>query len=284
MIWRFRGGEMTFERVRIMGILNLTPDSFSDGGEFSLPEKAFARAKKMEEEGADLIDVGAESTRPGAAPVSMEEELDRLIPVVRTLVSRMDVPLSVDTTKPEVARATLEEGAHAINDVDGLTAAPEMAAVVREFEAGLILMHRRGNSETMQQLTHYKDVVEDVFLELDKSFHQVLDAGVEPEQVVLDPGIGFAKTAEQSVELIGHLKRFLAWGRPLLAGPSRKSFIGALIDKPPAEREWGTAAAVSLAVSEGAHMVRVHNVGAMRDVVSVAEAIAGIGGRSRVRS
>lgn len=267
-----------------MGILNLTPDSFSDGGEYFPPEKALIRAKEMEEKGADIIDVGAESTRPGAQAVSREEELERLIPVIRSLVSELRIPLSVDTYKPQVARAALEAGAHIINDVEGLTAAREMALVVREFEAGLILMHRRGNAETMQQLTDYRDVAEDVFLELDKSFHEVLETGVRPEHIALDPGIGFAKTVSQNMEIIYHLRRFHAWGRPILTGPSRKSFIGTLINKPPVEREWGTAAAVSLCIIQGSHMVRVHNVEAMRDVVSVTEAIVGMGGRSCVWS
>ena len=163
---------MGFEKIRVAGILNVTPDSFSDGGEFFSPEKAVERAVEMEREGADLIDLGAESTRPGARPVSETEELERLLPVVRGLRAKVTVPLSIDTTKPAVARAALKEGAEIINDVDGLHARGEMAEVVKEFQAGLILMHRRGTPESMQSLTHYEDVVEEVFEELDLSFRE----------------------------------------------------------------------------------------------------------------
>lgn len=283
MIWRFSGREMTFEKVRIMGVLNVTPDSFSDGGEFSSQEKALRRALEMEKAGADLMDVGAESTRPGAGPVSETEELDRLLPILRSLRSRIKIPISVDTTKPNVARAALEAGAQILNDVDGLAAAGEMALLAREFGAGLILMHRRGTPATMQQLTHYEDVVEEVFEELDKSLDEVLRAGVSSDQIVLDPGIGFAKTAEQNLELLAGLKRFSSWGRPILVGPSRKSFIGTLIGKPPRERDWGSAAAVALAVANGAHLIRVHHVEGMSDVIRVAEAI-GSGRNQNVRS
>ena len=266
-----------------MGILNVTPDSFSDGGEFFSQGKALERALEMERQGADIIDVGAESTRPGAEPVREAEELERLLPVIRSIRSRTKIPISIDTTKPTVARAALEASADIINDVDGLKAAYEMAPLAREFEAGLILMHRRGTPETMQQLTQYEDVVEEVFEELDQSLERVLAAGVPADQIVLDPGIGFAKTTEQNLEILARLKRFHSWGRPVLAGPSRKSFIGALIGKPPRERDWGSAAAVALAVANGAQIVRVHQVEGMTDVIRVAEAIES--GRSQnVRS
>ncbi len=274
MIWRFRGREMTFEKVRVVGILNVTPDSFSDGGDFFPPEKALERALEMAREGADLIDVGAESTRPGAQPVSEEEELVRLLPVIRGIRRQTTVPISIDTTKPEVARRALEAGADIINDVDGLHAFPEMAQPVKEFEAGLVLMHRRGTPETMQTLTQYDDVAEEVFSELDKSFTQVVESGVAPEQIVLDPGIGFSKTAQQNLELLARLTRFRDLGRPILVGPSRKSFIGVLTGRPPRERDWGTAASVSLAVSYGAHLVRVHRVREMKEAVKVAEEIS----------
>lgn len=264
---------MSFEKIRVAGILNVTPDSFSDGGEFFSLEKAVGRAVTMEQEGADLIDLGAESTRPGARPVSEAEELERLLPVIRGLQTKVTIPLSVDTTKPAVARAALKEGAEIINDVDGLHAAGEMAEVVKEFQAGLILMHRRGTPDSMQNLTRYEDVVEEVFEELDRSFREVTASGVPPEQIVLDPGIGFSKQAEQNLELIAGLERFHSWGRPVLVGPSRKSFIGALIGKPAGERDWGTAGACGLAVAYGAHLIRIHAVAEMRDVIRVAEAI-----------
>ncbi|MBI4115479.1 MAG: dihydropteroate synthase [Candidatus Omnitrophica bacterium] len=284
MIWRFSSQEMTFEKVRIMGVLNVTPDSFSDGGEFFSEEKAVQRALEMEREGADLIDIGGESTRPGAQSISTEEELSRILPIVSRLQSRIRVPISVDTTKPLVARAVLKVGASIINDVDGLGAAGEMAELAREFEVGLILMHRRGNPQTMQQLTQYEDVVEEVFDELDKSFSEVLSYGIHPDQIILDPGIGFAKTAEQNLELIARLRRFHSWGRPILVGPSRKSFIGALTGKSSQERDWGTAAAVSLAVTRGAHMIRVHRVAEMKDVIKVTEGILQAENQTHVRS
>ena len=284
MIWRFRGREMTFEKVRIMGVLNVTPDSFSDGGEFFSREKALERVFEMEKTGVDMVDIGAESTRPGAQSISEEEELERLLPVIRSIRSRSRIPISIDTTKPRVARAALEGGADIINDVDGLNAASRMAPLAREFESGLILMHRRGTPETMQQLTQYEDVVEEVFEELDQSLKQVLSAGVDPDQVAMDPGIGFAKTSEQNLEILAGLKRFSRWDRPILVGPSRKSFIGTLIGKSPRERDWGSAAAVALAVANGARLVRVHQVEAMADVVKVADAIASWKEENHVRS
>ena len=280
MIWQFRGREMTFERVKLMGILNVTPDSFSDGGQCLSKEKAVQRALELEKEGADLIDIGGESTRPSAQPVSLEEELKRVIPVIREIRSRSTLPLSIDTTKPEVARQALEAGADIVNDVDGLGAFPEMAEVVRKFGAGLILMHRRGTPQTMQELAHYDDVVEEVSGELRKSFNQVCASGVNPHQVVLDPGIGFSKNREQSIELVARLHEFDSSGRPILVGPSRKSFIGSLTGKGPEERDGGTVAAVTLLVMNGVHLVRVHQISIMKDAVKVAEAIIGSYGRT----
>lgn len=284
MIWRFRGRGMTFEQVRIMGILNVTPDSFSDGGKYHGRREAVEQALRMARAGADVIDVGGESTRPGAPPVSLEEELERVLPVIREIRRELDIPLSIDTTKPEVAREALLAGVEIVNDVDGLHAVPGMAEVAREFRAGLILMHRRGNPETMQQLARYEDVTDEVFEELKQSYEQVTASGVSPDQIVLDPGIGFAKNAEQSLELVANLARFHSWGRPVLMGPSRKSFIGALVGREAGDREWGTAACVALAVERGVHLVRVHDVEAIRDVVKVAEAIVKAGDASYVRS
>lgn len=275
---------MTFEKVRIMGVLNVTPDSFSDGGEFFSEQRALERALEMEKSGADLIDVGAESTRPGAPPVSLSEERDRLLPLLRSLRSKTDIPISVDTTKPALARNALEEGADIINDVDGLHAAEEMASVAREFGAGLILMHRRGTPQTMQQLTQYADVVEEVFQELNQSLKRSLSSGLSLDRVVMDPGIGFSKTSEQSLEILAGLRRFSRWDRPLLVGPSRKSFIGTLIGKAPRERDWGSAAAAALAIANGAHLLRVHQVEAMADVIRVAEALVTPRSEKHVRS
>ena len=275
---------MTFEKVRIMGILNVTPDSFSDGGRYFSTPSAVEKALEMVQEGADIIDIGGESTRPGARAVSEKEELDRVLPIIETLRSQIQIPISIDTTKSEVARAALKAGADIINDVDGLNAATEMAGLAREFDAGLVLMHRRGDSQTMQQLAQYEDVTEEVFRELNKSLKEVFEAGISSEQVVLDPGIGFAKEAEQNLELMANLKRFHSWGRPILVGPSRKSFIGTLTGKKVDEREWGSAAAVALSVAQGAHLVRVHEVRAMKDVVKISEALVKAEEKTHVRS
>lgn len=284
MIWRFRSRTLDFRQVRIVGILNVTPDSFSDGGRFFSGKKAVERALEMEREGADVIDIGGESTRPGAKPVSAEEEMKRVVPVIRAIRSRTEIPISIDTTKSVVARAALEAGADIINDVDGLSAAEEMAALTRESKAGLVLMHRRGTPETMQSLAQYDDVVREVFQELRGSLERVVRTGVDPEQIVLDPGIGFAKTAEQNLELIAGLHEFQAWGRPVLVGPSRKSFIGCVIEKDPEGREWGSAAAVSLCVAHGAGLIRVHSVAAMRDVIRISQAISRKRGQTYVWS
>ncbi len=278
MIWQFRHRTMNFERVRLVGILNVTPDSFSDGGVFFSPERALERSLGMEKEGADLIDVGGESTRPGAHPVSEEEELGRIVSVISEIRTHSQIPISVDTTKPNVARKALEAGADIINDVDGLNASSEMAEVVREFSAGLVLMHCRGTPQTMQSLTGYEDVTEDVFRELNQSFEEVLQTGVSADQIVLDPGLGFSKTALQN------FNHFLSWQRPILVGPSRKSFIGNQVAKEPGERDWGTAAAVALAVAGGAHLIRGHNVSAMKDVICVSESIVHSESEHRVRS
>ena len=284
MIWQFRNRKMDFERVRLVGILNVTPDSFSDGGIFFSPQRALERALEMEKEGADLIDIGGESTRPGAHPVSEEEELNRILSVIAEIRSLSPIPISIDTTKPSVAQKALEAGADIVNDVDGLRASQEMAFVAKEFGAGFILMHRRGTPETMQSLTDYDSVTEDVFRELNQSFEEVLQTGLSADQIVLDPGIGFSKTTGQNLEILNNLNHFLSWQRPILVGPSRKSFIGNLVSKEPSQRDWGTAAAVALSVALGAHLVRVHNVSAMKDVVRVSESIIHSRSDAHVRS
>ncbi len=276
MTWQVRDRRLEFDKTLLMGVLNLTSDSFSDGGKFLDPEKATQQGLKLVREGADLLDLGAESTRPGARPVSSDEELGRLLPVLRALRSQVIVPISIDTTKPEVAEACLEEGAHIINDVSGLKdSGAAMAETVRRFEAGIILMHRRGTPQTMQQFADYQDVTKEVIRELQASIEMALDHGVKPEQIVVDPGLGFAKTAGQNVEILNEIEKFHALGFPLLLGPSRKSFIGELTGREVAEREFGTAAVVTYAVLKRVQMIRVHEVGAMRDAVCVAEVLRG---------
>lgn len=277
MFWRVRNRKIFFHQTLLMGILNLTPDSFSDGGKFQTPDHAFSQALKMMEEGASILDLGAESTRPQAEPVSAGEELARLLPVLEKMIAvRPDILISIDTTKPEVASACLEKGAHIINDVSGLKdSGADMAEAVKKFNAGLILMHRRGNPKTMQDLAVYKDVAAEVKAELEESLALARRYGLDEEQIVLDPGLGFAKTAEQNYEILRELESFHELGRPLLLGPSRKSFIGLTTGRAVSERESGTAAAVTAAVLKKIQIIRIHEVGLARDAARVAEAIRG---------
>ena len=257
-----------------MGILNITPDSFLDGGRYLDPEAACAQAVKLVEEGADILDLGAESTRPGASPVTAKEEWERLLPVLKRIRKEVSVPLSIDTVRPEVARKCLETGVEIINDVSGLKrSGREMAKTVKEFGAGLVLMHSRGTPETMQTLTDYNDVVQDVMSELRESIRLATDAGIEREQIVIDPGLGFAKTPEQNLEILGKISMFHELGFPVLTGPSQKSFIGKVTGREAKDRSFGTAACVAACVRGGVQILRVHEAGAMRDVIRMTEAI-----------
>jgi dihydropteroate synthase len=263
-------------RTLVMGILNVTPDSFADGGLYPDPGQAVDAALAMIEAGADLIDVGGESTRPGASPVDQDEELRRVLPVIGGLVSRTATPISIDTYKAEVARAALDAGAALVNDVSGLQYDPPLAEVVAQRGAGLVLMHTRGRSSEMYAKAIYDDVIVDVARELQGSIDVAVAAGVAREAIVVDPGIGFAKKPDQSFAVLTAADHpaFAALDRPFLAGPSRKSFLrAALGDGPPSERVWGTAAAVTAAVLAGAHIVRVHDVKEMVQVVRVADKI-----------
>ncbi|HEY8415566.1 MAG TPA: dihydropteroate synthase, partial [Thermaerobacter sp.] len=252
----------------VMGILNVTPDSFSDGGLYLDPERALEHALAMEEAGADIIDVGAESTRPGAAPVPAEEELRRLLPVLRRLAPRLRVPISVDTYKAEVARAALAEGAAIINDVGGLQKDPAMASVAAEAGVPVVVMHSRPHGHA-----HYDDFWGDVLGFLRRSLELAEAAGLPPEYVIVDPGFGFGKTAEHNLELLRGLHRLRALGRPVLLGTSRKSTLGHVLNLPVSERLEGTAATVALAVPHGVDIVRVHDVAPIVRVVRMADAI-----------
>jgi dihydropteroate synthase len=259
-----------------MGILNVTPDSFSDGGRYLDAGAAVARGVLMAEEGADLIDVGGESTRPGAEDVPPGVERDRVVPVIRSLSSSVDVPVSIDTRKPEVAEAAVDAGATVVNDVTGARE-PRMFDVVRDSGAGLVLMHMRGDPATMRELTDYEDVVADVKAHLAGRLRAAEAAGIAAESLCVDPGLGFAKTAEQSLRLMREIDAFLDLGRPVLAGPSRKSFIGQVLDAGVDERLEGTAAAVAWLAARGAHIVRVHDVAEMARVVRVIDAVRDAG-------
>ena len=257
-----------------MGVLNITPDSFFDGGSYLNPEAAYQHAVELVEEGADILDLGAESTRPGAVPVTDREELDRLLPVLKRIRKEVSVPISIDTVRPEVAKECLEAGADIINDVSGLKrSGPDMAKVVRKFGAGLVLMHSRGTAETMQELASYDDIVPDVMSELRESIQVATDAGIERERIVVDPGLGFAKTPQQNLEILKKISVFHKLGLPVLVGSSQKSFIGKVTGREAKGRAFGTAACVAACVREGVQILRVHDVKAMRDVILMTEAI-----------
>ena len=262
-----------------MGILNVTPDSFADGGRHFGADRAVAAGLQMVADGADIIDVGGESTRPGADPLPETEELRRVIPVIERLASRVSIPISVDTYKASVAREAVAAGACIVNDISGLQYDAALGSVAAETGAALILMHTRGRSSGMYELAQYGDVGREVARELHTAMERATAAGVSVESLILDPGIGFAKRAEHSVEILARLDTVLELGRPVLSGPSRKSFLrAALGERAPIDREWGTAAAVTASVLNGAHIVRVHGVRAMVDVVRVADLIANAAG------
>lgn len=273
MIWRCR--DVTFDlsaRTLVMGILNVTPDSFSDGGRYFDPDAAIARGRELFAQGADLVDLGAESTRPGAAAVPAAEQVRRLEPVLRALARESGAVLSVDTRSAEVAAAALALGAHAINDVSGL-GDPEMAATVAPSGAGLVLMHMRGTPETMQSDLRYDDVVAEVAAFLGRRLEAAVRAGVAAERVALDPGIGFGKSAEQSLRLLARTDALAALGRPLLVGASRKSFLARLLgDAPPERRLEASLAAASIAALLGARILRVHDVAETHRALRVADA------------
>jgi dihydropteroate synthase len=260
------------ERTLVMGILNITPDSFSDGGLHLEVDRAVRAGLQMVEEGADILDIGGESTRPGAQEVGEDEEMRRVLPVVEKLAGRTGALISIDTYKSRVAREAVARGAVIINDISGLQYDPALARVAAETQAAIVLMHTRGRSREMYERAVYDDVITEVRSELEEAMRRAIDGGVLREAIVLDPGFGFAKRPEHSYALLAGLSELATLGRPILSGPSRKSFLeDALGERDPAAREWGTAAGVAASVLLGAHIVRVHNVKAMTDVVRVAD-------------
>jgi dihydropteroate synthase len=257
-----------------MGILNVTPDSFSDGGEFNALDTALQQAQQMIQQGADIIDIGGQSTRPGAQQIPLEEELNRVIPVIQALREKSDVVISVDTTRAEVAQEAIAVGADIINDISGATFDPEMLPTVAQMRVPIILMHIRGNPETMQTLTDYQDVVAEIKLFLQQKIDEALKIGIKKEHLIIDPGIGFAKNYQQNITILRNIDRFKQMGYPLLIGTSRKSFIGQILEKnEPKDRVWGTAGSCSYAITQGADILRVHDVGIIADVAKVTDAI-----------
>jgi dihydropteroate synthase len=257
-----------------MGILNLTPDSFSDGGRCSDLDRAVEAALQMEADGADIIDIGGESTRPGAAAVSSEEEQGRIIPVIERLVGLLNCAISVDTWKSVVADRAIRAGAEIINDISGFSFDPEMAGLAAATGAGVVLMHTRGTPDKMQQNTAYENLMDEVSAGLLSSVTKAREAGVSGDCIAIDPGIGFGKGAAGNLELIRRLAEFSGFGLPILVGPSRKSFIGTVLGREHTDdRLFGTAAVVALSVTHGASILRVHDVRAMRDVADMAHAV-----------
>jgi dihydropteroate synthase len=266
-----------------MGVVNVTPDSFSDGGRFLAPEAAVERAERLAEEGADLLDLGGESTRPGAAPVDADEERRRVVPVIERLRARgFRLPISIDTSKGAVARAALQAGADLINDVTGLRD-PELASAVAASGAPLVLMHLRGTPTDMAGRASYTDLLGEVAAELREAMARAAAAGIPAERLILDPGLGFAKTPAQTVELLARVGELKALGRPLLVGPSRKRFIGELTGAPVEARLPGTLAAVTACVLQGVELLRVHDVAPARQAALVAAALLRAGGSARLR-
>lgn len=265
----------SFPRPAVMGVLNVTPDSFSDGGAYLEPDAAEAHAQRMAAAGADLIDVGGESTRPGAEPVPAPEELRRVMPVIERLAGQGGIPLSIDTSKAAVAHAATRAGATLVNDVTALRADPEMAGVVADAGADLCLTHMRGDPRTMQDDPRYADVVSDVRAFLEERLRFAVECGVPEERVWLDPGIGFGKTVDHNLALLRRLDEIVAIGRPVVVGVSRKRFLGALTGRAEPDRVAGGVAANVIAFERGAHMFRVHDVSATRDALTVAAATVG---------
>lgn len=261
-------------RTYLMGILNVTPDSFSDGGDFDSVENAISQARIMIANGVDIIDIGGESTRPNAEVITVEEELKRVIPVIQKLRQESSMPISIDTTKAIVAQKAIAAGADIVNDISGATFDDQMLTTVAQLSVPLILMHIRGNPKTMQSLTDYQDVVAEVIKFLKLQVAKAITAGITQDKIIIDPGIGFAKTAEQSLELLQRLAELKTLELPMLVGVSRKSFMNPILHQNnPKERVWGTAAACYGAISRGADILRVHDVAQMHDVCRVADAI-----------
>jgi dihydropteroate synthase len=269
--WKLNRQEIQLgERTVLMGVLNLTPDSFSDGGKYSEPDRAFARALEIEEQGADILDIGAESTRPGAAPISAAEETRRLIPVLKRLKDRLTIPISVDSYKAEIAERALELGAEIINDPSGLTFEPQLARVVSNHNAGLIVNHMRGRPETWAKLGPMPDPLGAITRDLEAAISRTRHVGIDRSRIVVDPGIGFGKRKEQNSVILGKLGQLAVLDQPILVGPSRKSFLA---HGSAEETRCATAAAVAAAILGGAHILRVHDVREMRAAADVADEI-----------
>jgi len=262
-----------YEKTRFMGIINISPDSFYEQSRCNSTDEVLAKAEKMKREGADFLDIGAESSRPGSNPISEQEEIDKLIPVISSLVKIIDIPISVDTYKPTVAKEALQAGAKIINDITGLQKNPEMADVISQFDAGVIIMHMQGSPITMQKNPSYKNVIQEVKEFLEQSVKISKAAGIFSDQIAIDPGIGFGKDQKHNLEILSKLEKFIELGHPILIGVSRKSFIGNILKLPPEGRLEGSLAASVIGVTKGASIVRTHDIKETRNAINVTEAI-----------
>ncbi len=270
----FRSGSVEYDfasRTHLVGVLNVTPDSFSDGGKYFDRSAAIEQGIRMAEEGADIIDIGGESTRPGSDPIPLDEELRRVLPVITELSGKVNVPISIDTYKPAVARKALEAGATIINDISGLTFDPEMPGIAAEYGATVVIMHIKGLPKTMQENPRYDDVVSEIKAFLEERIHRAEEHGVN--QIIIDPGIGFGKNVGHNLEILRRLNELRELGYPVMVGPSRKSFIGMILNLPVDSRLEGTAAAVAVSILNGANLVRVHDVLAMKRVALIVDAV-----------
>lgn len=261
-------------RTYLMGILNVTPDSFSDGGQFNRRETALKQALLMIDRGADIIDIGGQSTRPGASQITLEEELQRVTPIVQAIREVSDIPISIDTTRATVAEKSIEMGADMVNDISSGTFDRSMLATVAKLQVPIILMHIKGTPEIMQNLTDYQDLIGEIKLFFQERIEEAIKLGIKKEQIILDPGIGFAKTYEQNLEILRNIQEIKKIGFPVLIGTSRKSFIGKILNKEnPQDRIWGTGATCSYAITQGANILRVHDVEPIHDIAKVTDAI-----------
>jgi dihydropteroate synthase len=256
-----------------MGVLNVTPDSFSNGGLFFDKDKAISQGLRMAEEGADIIDIGGESTRPGSKPIELEEEFRRVIPVIESIAKEVDVPISIDTYKSAVAQRAIESGAQMINDISGLHFDPGLAEVAAKQDVPLVLMHIRGTPETMQKNVHYDSLFSEILQYLKESIQRAESAGLDPQQIIIDPGIGFGKTLEDNLLIIKNLLEFRILGKPILLGTSRKTFIGKILGAGVTDRLEGTLSSIAIGVLNGAHMIRSHDVFQAKKAIVVADAI-----------
>ncbi|WP_405098287.1 dihydropteroate synthase [Oceanobacillus sp. FSL H7-0719] len=271
MIVRTAARELNLaERTHIMGILNVTPDSFSDGGSYTTVDKAVKQAMQMVEDGADIIDIGGESTRPGHVPVSVEEEISRIVPVIKAIKEKINIPISIDTFKAKTAEAAIEAGADIINDIWGAKKDPKIVKVAAKYQVPIILMHNRENEE-------YENLIEDMVNDFEESIKIAREAGVPDKHIILDPGIGFAKSREDDLEVMRHLDKLTVMKFPMLLATSRKRMIGSVLDVPPIERDLGTGATTCLGIAKGAHIVRVHNVKLNAELAKMTDAMLGKG-------